>query len=163
MINDIFEYCVPCVLGLIIFYVVLAQVNIFLVLISIVLLGLLLFYEYKKYKYNDVSFNNDLLKDFILKLPDIRMLNVFSFCSKRLDKYESKICILRHKVKYDIVFDLGAVTILLVAIIPSIFILKNPIDIIGVTAFFVMLGIGLKELVFNIVPTIKNIEKYKRV
>lgn len=162
IVSDLFEYCLPFVIGMVIYMVVLTQINIFLPIITFVLILSLLFYEYKKYEDEEATNYNDLLKDFVFKLTDIRMLNCFSFCAKKLDKSDNNICILRNKIKYDLVYDIASMIILLVAIIPSIFILKNVVDILGVLSFFTLMAIGLKDLMYSIVPTIKNIKRYKR-
>lgn len=162
IVSDIFEYCLPFVVGLAIYLIVLAQINIYLPIITVVLIFSLLFYEHKKYEEEEVTNYNDLLKDFILKLSDIRMLNCFSFCVKKLDKSDNNICILRNKIKYDLIYDISSALILCVAIIPTIFILKNSIDILGTILFFTIMFIGIKDLMYSVVPTFKNISRYKR-
>lgn len=161
IISDIFEYMIPLFIGILVFTIILADVSILLPFLVLGIICLIILYEYKIYEDEESSNYNDLLKDFVNKLPDIRMLNAFSFCSKRLDKNTSNICIIRNNVKYDFIYDFVMLALLFVCIISSVFIIKHTITIMGFILFFVIMGIKLKTLVYMVVPTIKNIQNYK--
>ena len=160
-ISDIFEYLIPTAIGIIIYFIILTNVNIFIAIL--VLLGVvgIVYFEYRKYEDEDVTNYNDLLKDFVNKLLDIRMLNAFSFCSKRLDKSESNICIIRNNIKNDLLYEILMLVLLLISVLSSILLLKNIAVIFGYVLFFLFMGIKLKKLIYIIVPSIKNIEAYK--
>jgi ABC-type multidrug transport system fused ATPase/permease subunit len=159
MVSDIFEYMVPLIIGLLIYFIVVSKISILVLLLDIVALIALGYYEYKHYKEVEVTNYNDLLKDLVLKLPDIRMLNAFNFCSKRLDKSESNICIIRNNTKSDLVYDYSMLGLLFVSLVSTIVIIGNPIDILGYSLFFISIGVKLKDLFYLIIPTIKNVEK----
>ena len=156
MISDVFEYMIPLFIGLIIYFVVLGQVCFISLLVELIVIGVAIYFEYKNYGEVEVTNYNDLLKDFINKLPDIRMLNCFSFCTKKLDKNDSNICVIRNHNRYDVVFDYTMLGLLFISIISVLFLSESSVDILGLSLFFLFIGIKLKDLVFAIVPTIKN-------
>ena len=161
LISQIFEYMIPLIIGLVVYIIFLSRVNLLIGIIEIVLLAGILFYEYKKYEDEESNNYNDLLVDFVLKLPDIRMLNAFSFCTKKLDKSTSNICIIRNNIKSDIIYDLSMLFLLFLSIIVSLFSYKYTIIIIGYSLFFTFMGIKLKDLVSKVIPTIYNYKNYK--
>ena len=163
MINDVFEYMIPLLIGLIMFVVGLSSVHILIALLVLILLVTLLVYEYRKYEDEEPTNYNDLLKDFVLKLPDIRMLNAFSFCARKLDKNKNNnYCIMTNDIKYDLVYDLSMIALLFISIISTVFIIRHTIDILGLGAFFIIIGIKLKDLLYKVVPTIYNIKNLRK-
>ena len=161
-ISDIFEFMIPLVIGIVIFLVILSDVSVLLSLLILAILAGLVYYEYIKYEDEECTNYNDLLMDFVSKLPDIRMLNAFSFCSKKLDKNTTNICIIRNDIKDDLVYDLVMLGTLFVCAVTSIFIIRHTITISALLLFYIVVGIKLKTLVYKIVPTIKNVQNYYR-
>ncbi len=158
MVSDVFEYMIPLVIGFIIYFIILVKVSIIAAFVELIVLIFIIRYEHKIYEEVEVTNYNDLLKDFVVKLPDIRMLNAFNFCSKKLDKSTNNICIIRNNNKYDIIFDYAMLGLLFISIIFVVFLTKHTIDILGLSLFFMFMGIKLKDLIYKIVPTYKNID-----
>jgi ABC-type multidrug transport system fused ATPase/permease subunit len=163
MISDIFEYMIPLVVGILIYFIVLGEVCFITLLVEMIVIGVIIYFHFKYYGKVEVNNYNDLLKDFVQKLPDIRMLNAFSYCSKKLDKSESNICIIRNNTKnnnFDIVYDYTMLGLLFMSIISVMFLSNSSVDILGLSLFFLFMGIKLKDLLYAVVPTIKNILSY---
>lgn len=160
-ISDVCEFLIPTIIGLVIYFVVLSFINIFVAIALLLALCGILYYEYRKYEEEDSTNYNDLLIDFVNKLVDIRMLNAFSFCCKKLDKSTQNICVIRNNTKYDLLYEISMLAILLASMLATILLIKNMVIAFGFGLFFVVMGIKLKKLVFIIVPTLKNIRAYQ--
>ena len=160
-ISDVFEFFIPTILGIALYFFILCRVNIFIAIGALLAVCGILYFEYRKYEEEEVANYNDLLKDFVNKLVDIRMLNAFSFCSKKLDASKNNICIIRNNTKYDLLYELSMLVLILASVLSTALIFKQMIAVFGYTLFFLCMGIKLKKLIYIIIPTFKNIESYK--
>lgn len=160
IISDIFEYIIPALIGLLILFVKLLDLNkIFGIIAFGVLVGILV-YSYININDDEIKVTNynDLLKEFVNKIMVIKKLNIFTFCVSTLDNTkENDIAILKNN---DIVGDLkftNSIFILISIILISSFIfVHNTITRLGVIIFFIIIILKLQDLLYKINPAIKN-------
>lgn len=98
IISDIFEYIIPAIIGMLMIFIKLLDLNKVFGLIAFIFLICILIYSYNNLHDDEIKVTNynDLLKNFILNIHSIKKLNIFSFCANKLDETrENDICILK--------------------------------------------------------------------
>src|SRR5574344_208581 len=159
-ISDIGEYIIPCIIGLILFFIELFTINFILGLLIFAIMFYIVYKEYyviKDEEGNIINYN-DMLIDFVNKLPDIRKLNCFKFCSKLLDNNTTNdLCLPKCCNSYDVKFDAKMTIIVIISIISTFVIVRHTIDILGICILLCIMMYILKGLIYKIDPTIKNI------
>jgi ABC-type transport system involved in cytochrome bd biosynthesis fused ATPase/permease subunit len=161
IISDIGEYIIPCILGLIILFVKLLDINFIL---GIVILALLIFTVVTSYNnsapVNNINNYNDLLKDFINKMLTIKKLNVFNYCYRLLDSYtESDICFLHNSENNDIKFSNKILVILMIMLLSTFIFIHETTSRLGIILFMLIIIVKLFDLLCSINPFIKNIRE----
>lgn len=160
IISDIFEYIIPAAIGLLMIFLQLLDLNKAFGLIAFGFLIIILIYSYNNLHDDEIKVTNynDLLKDFVSKILVIKKLNVFDFCSKKLDETkENDICILKNNDTInDIKFSNFLFIFISVILISSFFFVKNTITRLGIIIFFIIVILKLQELLYKINPAIKN-------
>lgn len=167
IICDIGEFIVPAIIGLVLLFIVLFSLNYLLAGCVIILFIVILSLRYLAIKKNyipSITNYNDLLKDFINKFTSIRKLNIFSFTYKELDNtQDNDIIILKHNDEInDIKFNNGVFLILAIILIGAYFIIDNNVTRVGTMIFFWLLIYKLQDLLYQVAPTILNIQDNKK-
>lgn len=160
MYNDIFEYLIPCAIGLIIFFITLAKIDILISILILIMIILIVHLEYKNNKESVENTNyNDLLIDFVSKLVTIRKLNIFPFCYKKLmHNKDNDICITSNNhTTYNKYYDIGIIIVISLTILSTLLLVRHSITILGYIIFYIIILYILKNLLYEISPSIKNI------
>lgn len=160
MFNDIFEYLIPCAIGLIIFFVNLSKIDIIISVLILIMIILIIHLEYKSNNSTIENTNcNDLLIDFVNKLITIRKLNIFQFCYKKLmQNKDDDICITNNNhTTYDKYYNMGIIIVTSLTILSTLLLVKHSITILGYVIFYIIMLYILKNLLYEISPAIKNI------
>lgn len=160
IIADIFEVIIPSLIGVFIVFIKLLELNrVFGTIVSLALISIL------TYAYNNLANEelkptnyNDLLKEYIKKMLIIKKLNIFDYCSKKLDETnENDICILKNNDTINDIKFTNFIFILVGIILLSTFIfIKSPITRLGVIIFYIIMALKLHKLLYKINPAIKN-------
>lgn len=161
IISDIGEYIIPCLIGLLILFIKLLDINVVLGLVSMFILIIVIMTSYNNSVVADnVNNYNDMLKDFINKMLTIKKLNVFNYCYRVLDaNNESDICILKSSESNDNTLT-NKVFVITALILASTFIFINAtVDRLGVILFILVIMVKLIDLLGQINPFIKNVKE----
>lgn len=160
IISDIFEYIIPAIIGLLMIFVKLLDLNKTFGIIAFIFLIIILIYSYNNLHDDEIKVTNynDLLKDFVSKIQTIKKLNIFDFCSKKLDDTkENDICILKNNDTInDIKFSNFLFIFISIILLSSFFFVKNTITRLGIIIFFIIVILKLQEVLFKINPAVKN-------
>ena len=160
IISDIFEYIIPAIIGLLMIFVKLLDLNKIFGIIAFLFLICILIYSYNNLHDEEIKVTNynDLLKDFILKITTIKKLNIFDYCIKKLDETrENDICILKNNDTInDIKFTNFLFIFVSIILLSSFFFVKSTITRLGIIIFFIIVILKLQELLYKINPAIKN-------
>lgn len=160
IISDIFEYIIPALIGVFILFVKLLDLNkLFAIFTFFSLIGILV-YSYFNITDEEIKVTNynDLLKEFVSKIMQVRKLNIFNYCVDKLNKEkENDICILKNN---DTVSDLKFTNLIFalisVILISSFLFVNNTITRLGLIIFFIIIILKLQDLLYKINPAIKN-------
>lgn len=163
IIFDLGEVIIPFILGMIILYAKLFEVNFIMSLISLIYISLLLVLKYKKTDLKNGVNYNDLLNDFIFKFDTIRKLKVFDYCVNKLDENEENdIVILKKEAEdNDIKFSNGIIIYFLFMLLVIFFSIKNNVTKVGLLIFVIVIMIKLQNVLYDLPNTIKRIISLK--
>lgn len=162
IVSDIGEYIIPSILGCILLVIASFKINLFLGIFVVFALCSLLYLRYLyilKNEEESVNNYNDLLKDYVIKLDTIRKLNIFDYCVEKLnDNKDNDICFLKNKdINNDLFFNNGICILVSIIFIAIIFFVENSITSLGYILFFIVLMLKLKNVLYEINPSINNI------
>lgn len=160
IISDIFEYIIPALIGIFILFIKLLDLNkLFGIIIFFTLIGILV-YSYFNITDEEIKVTNynDLLKEFVNKIMQIRKLNVFSYCVDKLNNTkENDICILKNTdTVSDLKFTNSIFILISIILISSFIFIQNTITRLGLIIFFIIIILKLQDLLYKINPAIKN-------
>ena len=132
---DIGEVVIPLILGLIILYHRLFQINVIISILSIIYLIFLVIVRYKRIDVINIHNYNDLLNNFINNFNTIRKLRIFDFCLKKLDENKDNDMLILNKSndENDIKFSNGMILYMLIILLMIFFNIKNKIPVIKLT------------------------------
>lgn len=161
IINDIGEYIIPAFLGLFVIFIKLLDLNlIFGILVFFAIIGVLV-YSYNNLNDDNIKVTNynDLLVDFISKMETVKKLNIFDYCSQKLNinNKENDLCILKNNDTInDIKFTNFVFAFISIILISTFIFESNTITRLGIIIFFIIIILKLQDLLYKINPAIKN-------
>lgn len=155
---DIGEVVIPLILGLIILYHRLFQINVIISILSIIYLIFLVIVRYKRIDVINIHNYNDLLNNFINNFNTIRKLRIFDFCLKKLDENKDNDMLILNKSndENDIKFSNGMILYMLIILLMIFFNIKNNVTRVGLFFFFIVIMLKLQNLLYDLPYTIKN-------
>ena len=155
---DVGEVIIPLILGIVILYHKLFQINIVISIISIGYLVLLVIYRYKRIDVIKSHNYNDLLNNFLNNFTTIRKLKIFDYCVKKLDENKDNDMVVLSKTndENDIKFSNGMIIYMLLILLSIFFGVKNNVTRVGLFIFVIVIMLKLQNLLYDLPYTIKN-------
>ena len=161
------EYIIPAIIGVLLILIKMFTINYIIGSIILILFAIILLTRHHYLTKQEIpkhSNYNDLLKDYVLNIKSIKKLNIFDFTYKKLDEHrENDLLVVKGTDEAsDIRFNNGVFIILTVILLSLFFIIEGTTNTLGLMTYFILIIIKLQDLLYQISPTIINIEETKK-